>query len=240
MHNEITECCKMLKLSRNIVDNCKIITAASHEEFLLQLLKMELEHRSDSRYTRLIKKAGFLSLKSFSNYDFNEVKLPPDLEPDDLKSCEFIHQKQNLIMYGNVGTGKTHMATAIGVEACKQGLNVGFYRTATLVNQLSDARKEGKLNTIIKKITNTDLLICDEWGYVPLDREGCQILFQIISECYERRSLVITTNLEFGKWNNIFYDEIMTAALIDRLIHHSRLIIFDGQSYRMKNSKIRT
>lgn len=240
MFNEIAECCKTLKLSRNIVENCKTITASSHEEFLLQLLKMELEHRSDSRYSRLINKAGFLSMKSFSGYDFSEVKLPSDMKPGDLKSCEFIRQKQNIIMYGNVGTGKTHLATAIGIEACKQGLNVGFYRTAALVNQLSDARKEGRLNTLLKKITNTDLLICDEWGYVPLDREGCQILFQVISECYERRSLIITTNLEFGKWVNIFYDEIMTAALIDRLIHHSRLIIFDGQSYRMKNSKIRT
>lgn len=239
MYNEIAECCKILKLSHNIVDNSKNITAGNHEEFLLKLLKLEIEHRWDSRYNRLIKKAGFLSIKSFSGFDFSEVKLPSDLPPEELKRCDFILQQQNIIMYGNVGTGKTHLATAIGIEACKAGKNVGFYRVATLVNMLSEAKKEGKLSSLIKKVTNTDLLICDEWGYVPMDREGCQILFQIISECYERRSLIITTNLEFGKWVNVFYDEQMTAAMIDRLIHHSRLIVFDGQSYRMKNSKIK-
>jgi len=239
VYNEIAECCKILKLSRNIVDNCKNITAGNHEEFLSKLLKLEIEHRGDSRYNRLIKKAGFLSIKSFSGFDFSEVKLPSDLPPEELKKCDFISQKQNIIMYGNVGTGKTHLATAIGIEACKAGKNVGFYRVAALVNMLSEAKKEGKLSALIKKVINTDLLICDEWGYVPMDREGCQILFQIISECYERKSLIITTNLEFGKWVNVFYDEQMTAAMIDRLIHHSRLIIFDGQSYRMKNSKIK-
>jgi len=154
----------------------------------------------------------------------------------DLKEANFISKKKNLILYGNVGTGKTHLATAIGVEACKQGRIVRFFRTAALVNLLNDAQRKGELGQLLKKLSKAELLICDEWGYVPLDRDGSKLLFQVISECYEQRSVIITTNLEFSKWVNIFYDEQLTAALIDRLVHHSYLLIFDGQSYRIKNS----
>ena len=128
------------------------------------------------------------------------------------------------------------MATAIGIEACSQGKVVRFFRTAALVNQLSDAQKKGELNQLLTKLSKAELLICDEWGYVPLDRDGSKLLFQVISDCYEQRSVIITTNLEFSKWVNIFYDEQMTAAMIDRLVHHSYLLLFDGQSYRIKNS----
>ncbi|MGB4570770.1 MAG: ATP-binding protein, partial [Tepidanaerobacteraceae bacterium] len=110
---------------------------------------------------------------------------------------------------------------------------------AALVNRLVEARKGGELSGLLKQLSKPDLLICDEWGYVPLDREGAQLLFQVISDCYERRSVVITTNLEFSRWASIFYDEQMTAAMIDRLIHHSYLLIFDGQSYRMRQSLMR-
>lgn len=154
----------------------------------------------------------------------------------DLKEANFISKKKNLILYGNVGTGKTHLATAIGVEACKQGRIVRFFRTAALVNLLNDAQRKGELGQLLKKLSKAELLICDEWGYVPLDRDGSKLLFQVISERYEQRSVIITTNLEFSKWVNIFYDEQLTAALIDRLVHHSYLLIFDGQSYRIKNS----
>ena len=132
--------------------------------------------------------------------------------------------------------GKTHLATAIGVAACSIGKKVGFYTTANLVNLLSESKENGKLSAFMKKLISLDLLICDEWGYVPLAKDGSQLLFQVISECYERRSIIITTNLEFSKWVNVFYDEQMTAAMIDRLIHHSHLLLFEGSSYRMKNS----
>lgn len=237
--DEIAACCKALKLGRTLVDNCKTIEAASHQEFLLKLLQMELEHREASRKERLIKNAGFYSIKTFHDYVFDEVKLPQGLTPADLKACHFLKEKRNLILYGNVGTGKTHLATAIGVEACNAGLNVGFYRTTALVNRLSEAKKTGELTRFFKQLAKLDLLICDEWGYVPLDREGAQLLFQVISDCYERRSVIITTNLEFSRWGSIFYDEQMTAAMIDRLIHHGYLLIFDGQSQRMKNSIMR-
>ncbi|AZR72072.1 hypothetical protein BBF96_00890 [Anoxybacter fermentans] len=112
-------------------------------------------------------------------------------------------------------------------------MKVKFYRTATLVNHLIEAKTEGKLNKFLKQIQKTELLICDEWGYIPLDREGVQLLFQVIAKCYEKRSLIITTNLEFSKWINIFYDERMTNVIINRFIHHSYLLIFIGENCRL-------
>lgn len=238
LREEIAACCKALRLSRNMAENCMYIKADSHEEFLLKLLKMELEHREKCRRARLIKNAGFYTVKTFDGYVFDEIRMPQGLTPEDLKTCRFIEEKKNLILYGNVGTGKTHLATAIGVEACNRGMNVKFFRTAALVNRLSEARKGGELSKLLKQLSKLDLLICDEWGYVPLEREGAQLLFQVISDCYEKRSVIITTNLEFSRWVGIFYDEQMTAAMIDRLVHHSYLLIFDGQSYRMRNSLI--
>jgi DNA replication protein DnaC len=149
--------------------------------------------------------------------------MPSGLDINYLKNASFIEEQKNLILYGNVGTGKTHMAIAAGVAACNKGKIVRFFRTAALVNQLNDAQKKGDLNWFLKQLSKADLIICDEWGYVPLDRDGSKLLFQVISECYEQRSVIITTNLEFSKWVNIFYDEQMTAAMIDRLVHHSYL-----------------
>jgi len=116
---------------------------------------------------------------------------------------------------------------------------VGFYRTSSLVNKLVEAKKNNELIKLLNKLSKLDLVIMDEWGYIPLDREGSQLLFQVISDCYEIKSVIITTNLEFGKWVNIFYDKEMTAAMIDRLVHHSHLLMFEGDSFRVKNSLIK-
>ena len=124
-----------------------------------------------------LKRAGFYAIKTFVDYSCDEIKLPSNLTPQELKDCKFVEEKKNLIFYGNIGTGKTHLATAIGVEACKKGLSVKFYRTAALVNRLREARKEGEISRILKALSKLDLLICDEWGYIPLDREGAQLLF---------------------------------------------------------------
>ena len=236
MKTEIAEYCRRLRLGKNIALISDQIAAESHQEYLLKVLKEELAYRESKMKNRLIKQAGFYTLKTFEGYCFDEIKLPAELSVADLKEANFISKKKNLILYGNVGTGKTHLATAIGVEACKQGRIVRFFRTAALVNLLNDAQRKGELGQLLKKLSKAELLICDEWGYVPLDRDGSKLLFQVISERYEQRSVIITTNLEFSKWVNIFYDEQLTAALIDRLVHHSYVLIFDGQSYRIKNS----
>jgi|AntAceMinimDraft_15_1070371.scaffolds.fasta_scaffold18234_1 DNA replication protein DnaC len=235
---EIALCCKELRLSSNIVENIKKIEEADKELFLLRLFQLEIKHRRHNRRLRNIKNAGFYTLKGFSNYAFDDIKLPDALTVDAIIAGEFIQNKQNLIMYGNPGTGKTHLATAIGHTACKNDLKVGFFRTAGLVNKLLEAKRKNEFDIFLRKLDRLDLIIADEWGYVPLDKEGSQLLFHVISECYERKSLIITTNLEFSRWVNIFYDKDMTTAMIDRLVHHSHLLIFDGESWRMKNSLI--
>ncbi|MGI6364439.1 MAG: IS21-like element helper ATPase IstB [Bacillota bacterium] len=236
MKAEIAECCRRLRLSKNIAEISDQVEADSYQEYLLKVLKQEVAYRETTRKNRLVKQAGFYNLKTFDGYSFDEIRLPTELSIADLKEVNFVRQQKNLIFYGNVGAGKTHLATAIGIEACNRGLSVRFFRTAALVNQLSDAQKKGELNKLLKQLAKADLLICDEWGYVPLDRDGSKLLFQVISDRYEQRSVIITTNLEFSKWVNIFYDEQMTAAMIDRLVHHSYLLLFDGQSYRIRKS----
>jgi DNA replication protein DnaC len=234
--SQIADCCKELRLSRNLADMSSKVQAEDNQEYLLQLLKYEIEHRDITRKDKLIKTAGFYTLKTFESFRFDEVTLPAALTAESLKNLAFINSKTNLVMYGNVGTGKSHLSIALGVEACKKRLNVKFFRTSALVNKLAEAKKGGTLSTLMKQLSKADLLIFDEWGYVPLDRIGAQLLFEVISECYERKTLIINTNIEFSRWVNVFYDEQMTGAIIDRILHHCHLLMFPGQSNRMRES----
>ena len=236
LKEELLSNCKKLKLSRNIVDNSEQVEADTFQEYLLKLLNLEIDHREIKKRERLIKAAGFYARKTFDDFRFDEIKLPSGVTQEYLKRVTFVDEAKNLILYGNVGTGKSHLGVAMGMEACRRGFKVGFYKTANLVNRLSDAKKAENLTKLLAYINKLDLLICDEWGYVPLDREAAQLLFQVISDSYERRSVVLTTNLEFSRWVGIFYDEQMTAAIIDRLIHHSYLLLFDGSSNRVRDS----
>ena len=135
----------------------------------LKLFLKEVEYRKNTRITRNLKNAGFYSMKTFEDYSFDNIKFPDGLSAESIKNCSFIDEKENLILYGNVGCGKTHMATAIGVEAINKGKRVKFFRTAALVNRPADSKKEGELEKFLKELSKVDLLICDEWGYVPLD-----------------------------------------------------------------------
>ncbi len=199
--------------------------------FLLELLKKELENRV-VRKRRLLRAANFDVVKTFESYNFDNIQAPPSITVKDITTAGFLCRKENLILYGAEGTGKSHLATAIGVEACNQGKKVSFFKTAALVNQLINAKAQGKLQEFLKQLEKADLLICDEWGYTPLEKEGAQLLFQVISDCYEKCSVIIITNLEFSRWNSIFYDEKMTTITTDRLIHHSHLLVFTGSGYR--------
>ncbi len=236
LSSQIAECCKELRLSRNITEMSETIKADSHQEFLLELLRSELAHREAARKEKLLKNAGFYTIKTFEEFRFDEVTLPGTVNRDYLKNCEFIDTNTNVVMYGNVGTGKSHLSIALGVEACKKGIPVKFYRTSALVNQLAEAKKSGTLSTFLKKLNKAELLICDEWGYVPLDRTGSQLLFEVISERYEHKPVIINTNIEFSRWVNVFYDEQMTGAIIDRVLHHCHLILFPGSSNRIRES----
>lgn len=236
MHEQIAGCCKALKLGSSMAQTCQRIEAETHQEFLYKILLEEIKRRQVEKRTRCLNNAGFYSVKTFDGYCFDEVKIPAALSPDLIKQGDFIDRKENLVLYGNVGTGKTYMATAIGVAACNAGKEVKFFRTAALVNLLAEQKAKGNLTKFLKAISKADLLILDEWGYVPLERDGARLLFQVISDCYEKRSVILTTNLEFSKWITIFYDEQMTAAIIDRIVHHGHMVIFDGQSKRLKGA----
>jgi DNA replication protein DnaC len=236
MREQLLECCKQLRLSAKLADNAMAATGATHQQYLLEVLKAEITYREIKRRNLSLNKAGFDNIKTFQGYDFEDIALPSTLTIDLLKQADFLTRQENLILYGRNGAGKSHLATAIGVEACMQGKKVRFFKTAALVNELVAAKTNGSLVALLKKLNKLDLLICDEWGYIPFDVEGSQLLFQVIADCYEKRSLIITTNIEFSKWNGIFYDDQLTAALIDRLVHHSHLIVFGRDSWRLKHS----
>ena len=238
LENEIIDSCKRLKLSRNLADMAQTTEGESHQEYLYELLSGELKNREQGRIAKLINGAGFYSIKTFDGFRFDEITLPSDLTPDNLKSLNFIREKKNVIMYGRTGTGKTMLSTALGVAACQKGIPVRFYRTAALVNQLSEAKKAGTLGTLLKKLNNASVIILDEWGYVPYDRTGAQLLFDYLSEIHEQKSVILNTNLEFSRWVNVLYDEQMTAALVGRLMHHCYLLLFPGENNRLRESSI--
>lgn len=236
MNKEIHRCCKELRLSTTFADNAMSLSGDTKQEYMLKVLNAEIEYRNNKRKNLNLKQAGFDNIKTFENYDFNNIIIPNTITVDGIKSLDFMKRQENLILYGRNGAGKSHMATAIGVEACMQGKKIKFYKTATLVNELTEAKSSGTLTKMLQRLSKLDLLICDEWGYLPFDSEGSQLLFQVIADCYEKRSLILTTNIEFSKWNGIFYDDQLTAALIDRLVHHSHLIVFDRDSWRFEHS----
>ncbi|HHT92003.1 MAG TPA: ATP-binding protein [Clostridiaceae bacterium] len=235
MREEISRYQRKLKLSTNLMDIYPAINAQSHEEFLLELLKKLCEDREEKRRIRNLNNAGFQVLKSLEGYDFSQIRFPESLLLHNLESLEFLEKKENLILYGAVGTGKTHLSVALGVQAINQGKKAVFYRVHNLINQLETGDVK-EVNKVHKKIKQADLLILDEWGYLPLHQEGARLLFDIISSCYETKSVIITTNIEFGKWKGFLFDEKLTAAIVDRLVHHSHILIFTGKSYRMTNS----
>ena len=239
MKDKIYEYCKELRLSATFAENAVGFSGETNQDYLLKVLQAEIDYRSNKRRNLHLKQAGFDHIKTFENYQFDKIIIPNTLTIDTLRTLEFMKRQENLILYGRNGAGKSHMATALGVEACMQGKKVRFYKTAALVNELTDAKSNGSLIRYLRNISKLDLLICDEWGYLPFDSEGSQLLFQVIADCYEKRSLIITTNIEFSKWNGIFYDVQLTAALIGRLVHHSHLIVFDRDSWRFEHSLIK-
>ena len=236
LREEISNYCRKVSFSQTAVRLCEDEASLKQEEFLHTVLIKELESREESRKARLLKEAGFPVYKTLKGYDLSKVRFPPALSHKDMIDGGFINCRQNIVLYGKVGTGKTHLAVGLGVRACSLGYAVKFFTVAELVVRLSDAVRKGTLEKLLSKILKADLIILDEWGYVPLDRQGAQLLFRIISDSYERRSLMITTNLEFSKWGSVLTDDQMAAAIIDRLAHHGHLLIFEGDSYRMKNA----
>jgi DNA replication protein DnaC len=211
-------------------------TNQSFVQFLLRLTELELATRAANAVATRIKNAEFPVLKDFDTYDFSVMpglSKPKILE---LARCEWIEQKFNCCLVGGQGTGKTHLAVALGQAACRAGLRVRFFTAAELVSQLEKAQKHYTLDRLLDQLERTALLICDELGYVSLSRGGVELLFRVFADRYERASMLVTSNLPFGEWNQIFQGERMTAALLDRLTHHCHIFDMNGESYRFRES----
>lgn len=236
MSELIEQLCRQLRLP-HIAEGYENIPFTSPEEFVLNLLLKERDGREQAKAERNIKKARFLDHKVLETYQWHkEINLPRHLTKEELINLDFIKRKENLILVGSPGTGKTHLASALGRRACEKGYEVRFYRVAHLVEELEAALANGRLTSFRKKLEKVDLIVLDEMGYLPFGKEGAELLFQIISECYEQKSLILTSNLEFSQWNRIFSDSRLTAALVDRLIHHAHIISYTGSSFRLANA----
>ncbi|MCM3406062.1 MULTISPECIES: IS21-like element helper ATPase IstB [Bacillaceae] len=208
----------------------------SYEEYLLALLEVEVQTRDESQKQRRLKQAAFPVQKTLDTYDFS---LMPSLNRNrflTLAKGEFVDRKENIIFLGNSGTGKTHLATALGVEMVQNGFKTKFITASELVEELLMANEEHKLGALEKKWLKFDVIIVDELGYVPFSKTGSELLFQFFSSRYERASVIITTNLDFTEWTSLFGDEKMTAALLDRLTHRSHIHLLNGESYRFRQS----
>lgn len=239
MSGAILDSGRQLMLSRAVLAEFASKGTPKQASFLLEFFTAELASREENKRARLLKKARFPAPKSFETFDWSHVRLPESLSRQDLTGCAFLPRCENMVFFGGVGTGKTHLATAIGSAACGLAMETRFFTASELILTLARAKAEGRLDKVLSDIGKADLVIIDEWGYVPVDTEGARLLFQVIADSYERRSLLLTTNLEFSRWGSVLTDDQMAAAMIDRLVHHGHMVIFEGESYRIRHALMR-
>jgi DNA replication protein DnaC len=208
----------------------------SYEQFLLRLAEAELATRAANALEKRIKDAAFPVAKDFDTYDFGVMPALSKPKLLELALCEWIDHKFNCCFIGSTGTGKTHLATGLGLAACRRGLRVRFFTAAALVSKLEQAQKQYTLDRILGQIDRAELLICDELGYVSFSRNGVELLFRLLTDRYERSSVLITSNLAFADWAQVFQGERMTAALLDRITHRCHIFEMNGESYRFRES----
>jgi DNA replication protein DnaC len=211
----------------------------SYDRFLLALAEQEIAQRERNRIARCIKGAHFPVLKELADFDFSCLSNPPKQQILDLARGAYLDKAESIILIGNPGLGKTHIATGIALAACRQGEKVRFYNAATLVNELLVAQEEQRLSKLISRLLKHRLIVLDELGFIPFSTQGAHLIFQLCSRLYERVSMIVTTNLRFGDWTQVFGDEQLTAALLDRLTHHAHILEFVGESYRFRERMTR-
>ncbi len=235
---------KKLKLPTILRDYEKIARQCAEENvdfvaFLLRLVERELLEREGRMIERRIRDAKFPAIKSLESFDFDAI---PSLNKKmvlELARGEFVSRRENLIALGPSGVGKTHISLGIGLAACQKGVKTRFATAAAIVHEMIEARDEKRLLRFQKQMASVELLIIDELGFVPLSKTGAELLFELISQRYERGATIITSNLPFDEWTATFGEERLTGALLDRLTHHVHILEMNGQSYRLAQSKAR-
>lgn len=218
---------------------CCETASAGAVRFLQTVWEAEVAHREAVKRTRLITRAGFPALKTLETFDRRAVQLPASWTWADLETGTYLTAHRNRVCYGPVGTGKSHLGIALGLRACEAGLPVRCFTVTDWVVRLTEAKRAGTLERVFQDLRRTERWILDEWGYLPIDREGAQLLFRVVADSYETRSLIITTNLACSTWGTVLTDDPMAAAILDRLAHHGHLLLFQGESYRMTHALMR-
>lgn len=211
-------------------------TNQTYQQYLLALLEQEVLQREANQERRRLQAAKFPILRTLDTFDFSIAPSVSKRKILDLARGEYIAKCENILFVGEIGTGKTHLATALGVAACRQGKRVRFYTAAGLIYELTEARDEKRLLRVQAQLMKQDLIVLDEVGFVPFSAHGSQLLFQVCSERYQRGAMIFTTNLEFPRWAEVFGDPQLTGALLDRITHQCHIIECHGESYRFKQS----
>ena len=210
-----------------------------HVGYLFRLAEREMIERDRRKVERRIKAAKFPVVKSLDSFDFTAIPKLNKMQVLELARCEWIERRENVIALGPSGTGKTHVALGLGLAACQKGLSVGFTTAAALVSEMMEARDERRLLRFQKQMAAYKLLIIDELGFVPLSKTGAELLFELISQRYERGATLITSNLPFDEWTETLGSERLTGALLDRITHHVNILEMNGDSYRLAQSRAR-
>jgi len=208
-----------------------------YNEYLSKLLELEYQERKERRKKLQIRQAGFPQLKYLQDLSLEDLPQEAREKLPSLKSLDFITNGQNIILSGNPGTGKSHVATGLGLEACEKGYKVLFVTISHLITLIRESRSERRLRTLENRFEKFDLVICDEFGYISFDKEGAELLFTHLSLRTGRKSTIITTNLSFDRWSEIFGDPVLTAAMVDRITHRAHIVNMNGKSYRAKETK---